>query len=83
MACTVLRMRRLNPAAVREIRRLAGISQSELAKRAGVHPRTMTNIELGKHGVTPELISKLATGLKCSVDAISHHVPDPEPEAVA
>jgi transcriptional regulator with XRE-family HTH domain len=71
-------MRQLNPAALREIRQLAGVTQAELARRAGIHPRTMTNIELGKHGVSPQLIVKLAEGLKTPVDAITHLVPDPE-----
>lgn len=74
-------VRQLNPAALREIRQLAGITQTELATRAGIHPRTLTNIELGKHGVSPAVIRKLADGLKCSVDAISSHVPEPEAAA--
>ena len=76
-------MRQVNPAALAEIRELAGISQTELARRAGVTRAAISAIELRKSGASPALMQKLAEGLKCSIDAISHHVPDPEPEAVA
>ena len=71
--------RQLNPAALREIRELAGISQPELARRAGIEQGSLSNIEHGKRGASPALLRRLAEGLKCSVDAISHHVPEPEP----
>jgi transcriptional regulator with XRE-family HTH domain len=70
----------VNPAALAEIRELAGISQTELARRAGVTRAAISAIELSKSGVSPAMLRKLAEGLKCSIDAISHHVPDPEPE---
>jgi transcriptional regulator with XRE-family HTH domain len=76
-------MRQLNPVALREIRKLVGITQAELAERAGIHQGTMTNIELGKHGVSAQVIRKLADALGSPVDAITYVVPDPEPEAVA
>jgi transcriptional regulator with XRE-family HTH domain len=75
--------RRVNGVALREIRHLAGISQTELARRADIDQATLSNIENGKHGVSPQLTRKLAEGLKTSVDAITHLVPDPEPAADA
>lgn len=71
--------RTINPAALREIRELVGINHRELASRCGIAKGTVSNIELGKHGVTPELTRKLATALGCSVDAITSPVPGKVP----
>lgn len=73
--------REINPAAVREIRRLVGISGREFGRRCGIDPGTVSNIERGKHGVSPELMRKIADQLGVSLDSIT--VPMPEPEAAA
>jgi len=52
--------RRVNGVALRTIRELAGISQTELARRADIGQATLSNIEKGKHGVSPQLTRKLA-----------------------
>jgi transcriptional regulator with XRE-family HTH domain len=75
--------RAINPAALREIRQLVGVSQAELARRAGIDRGTLTNIELGKHGVSPTVMRKLADALGSSIDAITNTVPDPEPAEAA
>jgi transcriptional regulator with XRE-family HTH domain len=69
--------RAINPAALREIRDLVGIDQRELARRCGIQQGTISNIERGKHGVSPELMRKFATALCVSIDAIT--IPAPEP----
>lgn len=71
--------RAINPAALREIRELVGISQRELGRRCGLHENSLTNIETGKHPVTPETQRKLASALGVPLDAIT--IPQPEPEA--
>ena len=71
--------RAINPAALREIRELVGISQTELARRGGVRQGTLSNIEHGRHGVSPELARKLANALGCSLDAITNPVPEDVP----
>jgi transcriptional regulator with XRE-family HTH domain len=73
--------RALNPAALREMRKLVGISQQELSRRAGLHPNSVSNIEGGKHPVTPETQRKLADALGVKLDSIT--IPVPEPEEVA
>ena len=70
--------RAINPAALREIRSLIGISGRELARRCGISEGTVTNIECGKHGVSPELMRKIAISLGCSLDAITIPLPEPE-----
>jgi transcriptional regulator with XRE-family HTH domain len=73
--------RAINPAALREIRQLVGVSQAELARRVGINRATLANIELGKHGVSPPVMRKLANALGSSIDAITIPMPEPEPAA--
>jgi transcriptional regulator with XRE-family HTH domain len=73
----------INAAALREIRALVGISTTELARRCGIHRATITNIELGNHGVTPTVMRKLADALCVSIDAISSPAPEKEPAEAA
>lgn len=68
--------RAINPAALREIRELVGISGRELGRRCGISETTVGNIERAKHGVSPELMRKIATALGCSIDAITIPLPD-------
>lgn len=63
--------RAINGVALREIRDLVGIDQRELASRCGVAQGTISNIEHGKHGVSPELMRKLADALGVALDAIT------------
>ena len=71
----------INPAALRDVRVLVGISGRELARRCGISETVVSGIELGKHGVTPELMRKLADTLGVSLDTIT--VPVPESRASA
>lgn len=73
----------INAPALREIRRLVGISQRELARRCGLNESTVTSIELGRHGVSPTVMRKLADHLGVPLDAITIAVPEPEPEKAA
>lgn len=69
--------RTINPAALREIRGLVGISQRELARRCDLAETTVTNIEGGKHGVSPAVMRRLADTLGVSLDSITSPVPEP------
>lgn len=69
--------RALNPAALREMRCLVGITQKELGRRAGLHENSVTNIEGGKHDVTPETQRKLADALGVTLDSITSPVHEP------
>jgi DNA-binding XRE family transcriptional regulator len=44
-------------------RRAAGLSQVELAKRAGIRPETLNRLEQGKHTPTVETINKIDRAL--------------------
>jgi DNA-binding XRE family transcriptional regulator len=44
-------------------RRAAGITQVELAKRAGIRPETLNRLEQGKHTPTVETINKIDKAL--------------------
>jgi transcriptional regulator with XRE-family HTH domain len=70
--------RAINPAALREIRTLVGLSQRELARRCEISETTITNIEREKHGVSPALMRKLADQLGVAIDAITSVTPAPE-----
>lgn len=73
----------LNPATLREMCKLVGISERELGRRAGLHPGSVSNIMNGKHPVTPKTQRALADVLGVPLDAITITIPEPEPEAVA
>ena len=70
--------RALNGAALRSVRDLVGIDRRELARRCGIHGGTITNLELGRHGASPEVMRKLADALGVPLDAITIPVPEPE-----
>jgi transcriptional regulator with XRE-family HTH domain len=67
----------INPAALRDMRKLVGISQRELSRRAGLHPNSVSNIETGKHLVIPETQRALADALGVALDSITSPVPEP------
>lgn len=54
---------------------LVGISGRELGRRCGIAEGTVNNVELGRHGVTPELMRKMADVLGVPLDAITSTVP--------
>jgi transcriptional regulator with XRE-family HTH domain len=73
--------RAINPSALQEIRKLVGLTQRELSRRAGLHPGTVNSIEAGAYPITPATQRKLADVLGVKLDAIT--IPVPEPEEVA
>jgi len=68
----------INPAALREICDLVGLSQRQLGRRAGLHPNSISNIMAGKHGVDPDTQRKLADALGVKLAAITSPVPERE-----
>lgn len=48
---------------VREMRRARGVSQEALALRAGISPRYLSDVELGKRNIALENIRALAEAL--------------------
>lgn len=75
--CSVRHMntRALNGATVRVLREALGISQRDLAARAGITQGALSNIEHGKSGATPVLCRKLADGMGVSLEAITYPAP--------
>lgn len=71
--------RAINPAALREIRDLVGISQRELARRCGCSQQAVDNAENSRTATTPELQRKFADALGVKLDAITIPVPQAEP----
>jgi transcriptional regulator with XRE-family HTH domain len=76
-------VRKLNGASVRVIRELSGISLSDVAARAGIAKATLSNIERGIHGTTPETNRSLADALGVPLESITYPVAVPEPVAAA
>ncbi len=57
----------MNPRTVRQLRAAAGISQSELAKRAGLHEDTIARIERGLEAM-PETMGAIRLALMAALD---------------
>ena len=55
---------------VARLRRLAGLSQEELAARSGLQRTHISRIEAGKYAVTFEVIQSIAEALGMTVDII-------------
>src|ERR1041385_9265057 len=60
-------------AAVRKLRQGMGISQEELAGRAGLHRTYVSDIERGERNVSLESIAKLAVALQTSLSNLFGH----------
>lgn len=73
--------RKVNGAAVKALRSALGISQRSLAARAGIDASSLSGAEIGKHGLSPTVVRRIADALGCPVDAITSV--EPEPEGVA
>ena len=57
---------------IRELRKAAGVSQEELAKRCGVTRQTINAIENNKYDPTLALAFHLAAELSTTVDELFH-----------
>ena len=69
----------IHPAALRAIREAVGLSQVDLGLRSGLNRSSVSNIEAGKHAVTPATQRALADTLGVPLDAITIAIPEPEP----
>ena len=67
--------RKVNGAAVKALREAVGLTQAELAARAGTNHTTISHTESGRD-VSPSLLVRIAAGLKVPVDAISAELKD-------
>lgn len=61
---------KLNPAAFRTIRELAGFSQAELSRRAGVSQGHISQIEAGHKQPRPSTVRRLADALGVPLGAL-------------
>jgi SOS-response transcriptional repressor LexA len=62
-------------AEIRRRRNLAGLSLREFSKVAKIGFVTISNIETGKAGASPEMLDKIAAALNCSAADISEELP--------
>lgn len=69
---------RHNGAAVREFRIKLGITQTALAKAAGLSPQGLRNIELGIRDARRETLYRLARALDVSIHALIRDAEDPD-----
>lgn len=65
---------------VREERKRQGITQFDLARRADIHPSTLSQIETGKVYAYPAWRARLSTALGVPEDALFDNAPN-EPSA--
>jgi transcriptional regulator with XRE-family HTH domain len=61
------------------LRKLAGLSQEDLAGRAGLHRTHISRIEAGKYAVTLETIQAIANALGMTVDIVDTQLVDLAP----
>lgn len=61
------------------LRKLAGLSQEQLAERAGLQRTHVSRIEAGKYAVTLETIQAIAEALYMTVDIIDTSLSDLAP----
>lgn len=76
-------VRKLNGASVRVIRELSGISLTDLAARVGIAKASLSNVERGIYGTSPETNRKLAEAMGVPLEAITYPVADSEPVVAA
>jgi transcriptional regulator with XRE-family HTH domain len=70
---------RQNGAAIREFRRLQGLVGSDLARRAGILPATLINIEVERRSASAEMITRIAAALGVAAEAITRYPHRAEP----
>jgi len=61
------------------LRKLAGMSQEQLAERAGLQRTHVSRIEAGKYAVTLETIQAIAEALGMTVDIVDERLRDLAP----
>ena len=71
-------LKRLLGAAIKTKRSALGISQEELADRAGLHRTYISDVERGARNLSLESIEKLARALELSVSVLFDHASDAE-----
>ena len=64
---------------IQTLRKLAGMSQEQLAMRAGLQRTHISRIEAGKYAVTLETIQAIAEALGMTVDIIDERLADLTP----
>lgn len=55
---------------IAEIRKESGMSQTELAEKAGVTQNTVYKIEHGRFSVGVDVLDRVVTALECRIDII-------------
>lgn len=60
---------------VREVRHGAGMTQEDLAERAGLHPTFISNVERGYRVPSVPTLLRIAKGLGCSPGALVDKLP--------
>lgn len=66
---------------IREARRRAGLSQTELAERAGISQQAVAGWETGATDPRWELAPRLATILSCTIDELYGRQPPEQDDA--
>lgn len=59
---------------IKEMRKMAGMTQAELAEKLGISADGMSSIERGKNGVSVDLFGVMAQVLGSSVDYLAYGV---------
>lgn len=63
---------------IEKIRRVSGMTQTELAKKVGVQQNTVSQWESGKRNIPSNLLPVLADVLCCTIDELFGRVPTRE-----
>ena len=68
---------------VRQLRLAQGLNASELARRSGLPPATVSRVEQGISSPTSETVAKLAQGLQVDPGTLFPKVESPQPSPVS
>jgi transcriptional regulator with XRE-family HTH domain len=64
---------KVNPEALRSLRLKDGYSVADFARRIGITPGHLSNIEAGRRGCAPAVVKKMAETLVVPISALLWH----------
>lgn len=70
-------MREIFAERLRQAREMRGLSQSELAEKAGLQTSAVSHFEVGRRAPSFDNLKRLAEALQVSIDFLSGRVADP------
>jgi len=64
------------------IRKSRGLTQTQVAERIGINQRVVSDYEVGRAGISADMLTRFCSVLKCSADAIVGLKPETNNEKI-